>query len=132
MDKSLLTTFPYRQNPEGLYFPIIPIRIFHKPILINSTALIDSGATISVFRPDVASDLNLKIETGKEIFLGGVGGRIKGYLHKLKIEVSGKNFVSPIVFSYEYFVSFNLLGRQAFFEKFRVCFDEKSKKIILE
>ena len=132
MDKTSLTTFYYRPNPEGQLFPIIPLRLHLNLKKVDTSALIDSGATVSIFRPDVAGDLGVKIEEGKKIFLGGVGGRIKGYLHKLQIEVAGKKFFCPVVFSYEYLVSFNLLGRNTFFEKFRIIFEEKKNSLKLE
>jgi predicted aspartyl protease len=94
--------------------------------------LIDSGATSSIFRPEVAEELGLKLEKGKGIYLTGVGGRIKGYLHQLKMEVAGKQFTCPIIFSYEYAVSFNLLGRQEFFKNFIIVFNEKKKTIELK
>jgi len=95
-------------------------------------ALIDSGATVSIFKAEVAEILGISIENGKEIWLGGVGGHIKGYLHQVKIEAAGKKFVCPVVFSREYFVSFNLLGRQEFFKKFKIVFEEKKNRLRLE
>ena len=95
-------------------------------------ALIDSGATVSIFKAEVAETLGISIENGKEIWLGGVGGHIKGYLHQVKIEAAGEKFVCPVVFSREYFVSFNLLGRQEFFKKFKIVFEEKKNRLRLE
>lgn len=132
MDKTTIRTFPYRQNPEGQFFPVVPLRLNFKTKIIDSSALIDSGATISVFRPDVANDLGLNIENGKEIYLGGVGGRIKGYTHKLEIQIAGKKFICPVVFSHEYLVSFNLLGREAVFKQFRIIFEERKNLLKLE
>lgn len=132
MDKKALVTFYYRQNPEGQFFPVIPLRFYFKRDIVDSSALVDSGATISIFRTDVAEDLGIEIEDGKEIYLGGVGGRIKGYVHRLSIEIASKKFVCPIVFSYEYLVSFNLLGREAFFKRFRIVFEEKKNFLKLE
>lgn len=132
MDNSALTSFPYQQDANKHFFPIIPIRFHNGTRTIDSTALIDSGATISVFRDDVALNLGLVLENGKEIYLGGVGGHIRGYIHKMKIEVGSKKFVCPIVFSREYLVSFNLLGRDAFFDRFKIIFDEKEKLVNLE
>lgn len=127
-----LTVFPYRQDAKGLLFPIVPLRFHIGKTIIDSGALIDSGATVSIFKQDVAISLGLEIETGEEIWLGGVGGHIKGYLHKVKIEAAGKKFVCPIVFSREYFVSFNLLGRQEFFKRFKIIFEEKKNLLKLE
>lgn len=132
MDKATLTTFPYRKNPEDQFFPIIPLRFYFGKKTIDSSALVDSGATVSIFRTAVADDLGLEIEKGDEIYLGGVGGRIKGYIHKLTIETAGKRFLCPVVFSYEYLVSFNLLGREVFFNRFRIIFEEKKNHVKLE
>jgi hypothetical protein len=132
MHNKTLTTFYYQQNPEGHFFPVIPLRFHLKNKIIDSSALVDSGATVSIFRAEVAEDLDIKIEDGKEIYLGGVGGRIKGYMHQLQIEAGNKQFVCPIVFSYEYLVSFNLLGREVFFNKFRIIFEERKNYLILE
>jgi len=131
MDKAL-TVFPYRQDARGLLFPIVPLRFHIGKTIIDSGALIDSGATVSIFKEDVALSLGLEIEKGKEIWLGGVGGHIKGYLHELKVEVAGKKFVCPMVFSREYLVSFNLLGREAVFKQFRIIFEEKKNLLKLE
>lgn len=131
MDKTL-TVFPYREDARGLFFPVVPLRLHIGQTRVDSSALIDSGATVSIFKTEIAEKLGIKIETGKEIFLGGVGGHIRGYQHELKIEVAGKKFFCPIVYSREYLVSFNLLGRQEFFKRFKIIFEEKNKYIKLE
>ena len=95
-------------------------------------ALIDSGATISVFKEEIAEQLGIEVESGEKITLGGVGGRIVGYIHKLRINIANKEFVCPVVFSHEYFVSLNLLGRSGFFEKFKIIFEENKKILKLK
>lgn len=124
--------FPYQKSASGDYFPVINLFVSHKDRIVQIHALIDSGATVSIFKQDVAEQLNVIIEKGKEIYLGGVGGRIKGYVHKLEVEIGGKRFLCPIVFSREYTVSFNLLGREMFFKKFRIVFEEKKNLLVLE
>lgn len=124
--------FKYQTDATGKYFPVIPVRLIHQEKIADSSALIDSGAITSIFQEYVAKKLNINIETGKEIILGGVGGRIKGYIHKIKMEMAGKTLITPVVFSHEYLVSFNLLGRDTFFENFLITFNEKNEKIKLE
>lgn len=124
--------FPYQKSPNGDYFPVISLFVSYKDQIVRIHTLIDSGATVSIFKQDVAEQLGITIENGKETFLGGVGGRIKGYIHKLEIEIADKKFLCPIVFSREYTVSFNLLGREAFFKQFRIIFEEKKNFLALE
>lgn len=71
-------------------------------------------------------ELNLTINTGKPVYLGGVGGRIRGYIHNLKLKIAGKTLIAPVIFSYEYTVSLNLLGRAGVFQNFKITFDEKN------
>ena len=127
-----MKTFPYRKNSTGDSFPVIDLFVSKNNRTTRIFSLVDSGATISIFKTEVASNLGLTIEQGKEIYLGGVGGHIKGYLHKIKIEVAGKSFICPIVFSREYLVSFNLLGRQEFFKRFKINFEEAKNFLRLE
>ena len=127
-----MSIFPYRKNSTGNLFPVIELFVSNENRTARIFALIDSGATVSIFGEDVAEQLGVIIEKGKEIYLGGVGGRIKGYTHKLEVEIAGKKFFCPIVFSREYTVSFNLLGREAFFKKFRIVFEEKKNFLALE
>lgn len=124
MKNTALFSFPYKKDAGGNDFPVIPITLELQKKK-DFFALIDSGATVSIFKAEVAEALGINIEEGKEIYLGGVGGHIKGYLHKIKVEIAGKKFLCPMVFSREYLVSFNLLGRQEFFKNFRIIFEEK-------
>ena len=126
-----MISFPYQKDSRGELFPIVDISLSYGSKTLAVSALVDSGASVSVFKPKVAEFLKVPIVKGKETYLGGVGGRIKGYTHKLKVEVAGEKFSCPIVFSYEYTVSFNLLGREGFFKNFVIVFNEKKKEVEL-
>jgi hypothetical protein len=113
------------------WFPTIDIIIYGPKRTDAFKALVDSGASYSVFRAEVAERLGVKIEKGKPVYLSGIGGRILGYLHNLKISIDDKNFNCKIVFSKEYTVSLNILGRDNFFQPFLISFWEKARKVIL-
>lgn len=116
----------------GQYFPVIEVTLVHDSRAISLKALVDSGASFSVFHPEVAEYLGIALERGKKIYLTGIGGRILGYLHILKLKLGRKVFRCKVVFSPEFKVSFNLLGRDNFFSPFVISFVEKKRKIILE
>lgn len=86
----------------------------------------------AVFRQEIAKYLGINIFKGRKIYLTGIGGRILGYIHTLQIMVGSEAFWTKVVFSPEFNVSFNLLGRDNFFEPFVISFHEKARKIILE
>ena len=113
-------------------FPIIPITLIKENVEIDIDALVDSGANISVFREEIAECLEIAIEDGEEILLQGLGGRIVGYIHEIKVRVDDEEFPCKVVFSKELTVGLNILGREGFFEYFQVSFNERGKEIILE
>ena len=115
--------FPFLYRKDRLY-PIVPFRIRRGKLVLKTEALVDSGANISVFSSDIADYLGLELIKGKQIYLQGIGGRIVGYIHKVKINVANVSFLCPIVFSAELITSFNILGREGFFKKFIISFDE--------
>jgi len=117
---------------DGQYFPVIEVKLKGSKNELTVKALIDSGASFSVFRPEVAQDLGITLEKGKMIYLTGIGGRILGYLHELPVILRDKTFRCKIVFSPEFNVSFNLLGRDNFFLPFIISFLEKNKKIVIQ
>lgn len=123
--------FSYLEK-DNQYFPIVEVKLKGPKNEIHIKALIDSGASFSVFRSEIAQELGIVLVKGKKIYLTGIGGRILGYLHKLPITIGNKTFQCKIVFSPEFNVSFNLLGRDNFFLPFVVSFFEKDKKIIIE
>lgn len=131
MRKLLLLSFPYKTDAKENSFPVIPLSLKFSNKKKEFFALVDSGATISIFGHEVAESLGIDVTSGQEIYIGGVGGRIKGYIHKLEVEIAGKQFICPMVFSYEYLVSFNLLGRATFFKKFKITFEEENNKVTL-
>lgn len=125
------SVFPYVQRGDR-YYPTVDVAVKNRRRSITVKALIDSGASFSVFRQEIAEHLGIVIEKGKSLYLEGVGGRILGYAHPIQLAVGGKKFICPIVFSKEFSVSLNLLGRETFFQHFRITFDEKIKVVELE
>lgn len=126
-----MAVFPY-YSTDGGSFPVIPLVFLIGQKRIRAQALVDSGATISVFGKETAEALGVEIETGEKTILGGVGGRIVGYIHKLRVRTADKKFICPIVFSQEYFVSFNLLGREEVFKRFEITFEENRERVKIE
>lgn len=124
-------TFSYLKK-DSQYFPVIKVKLKGPKEELITEALIDSGASFSVFRSEVADYLGIPLEKGKPVYLTGIGGRILGYLHKIKVKVGKKSFVCKIIFSKEYTVSFNILGRDNFFVPFLITFNEKFRKVMID
>jgi hypothetical protein len=111
---------------------MIPVTVTTETCDIATDALLDSGANISVFRQEIAECLGLQIESGEEILLHGLGGRVIGYIHDVTMRVEQISFPCKVVFSSELTVGVNIIGRQDFFQKFQITFDERNKELTLE
>lgn len=125
-------SYPYQYDIHGNSYPLIPFSIYRGKEKREAMALIDSGATLSLFKVEIAERLGIDVQKGEKILMRGVSGWIQGYIHKLKVEINKKKFIMKVVFSYDDKASFNILGRNNFFEKFKITFDEKNKSVILE
>ncbi len=116
---------------DGQRFPIVEVTLRSSRRNLAIKALVDSGASLSVFNPEIARYLKIPLEKGKKIYLTGIGGRILGYIHTVSLTIGTRTFPCKIVFSPEFTVSFNLLGRDNFFEPFVISFFERGKKLVV-
>jgi len=123
-------TFPYVRFHER-HYPLIPITLSRGPHTVNTFALLDSGASISVFRPELIKPLGLINEKHKPYRLGTATGNVDIEVHRVTVTIEETKFKSKIGFSKKHVPSFNILGREGFFTHFSVCFNEIMKTVIL-
>ena len=122
--------FPYVRF-HGRHYPLIPIRIKKGRRHVNTFALIDSGASMSVFRPEIAQALHIPYKKKTAMRLGTASGGVKISLSKVEIKVEKTKFNIQVGFTEDQRTSFNILGRHGFFPRFSVCFNELLKTIIM-
>ncbi|HLC80675.1 retropepsin-like domain-containing protein [Candidatus Woesearchaeota archaeon] len=124
--------FDYKEI-NGKFYPAIPVILKVNEREIKIHAIIDSGSEISLFDKNLAERLGINYQLTRDIKnMNGVSGRLLVYIHQLTITVGDKTFSCRIGFFDERTTSHNLLGRQGFFENFKITFDEKNKKIFRE
>ncbi len=119
-------------NIRGRYYPMIPI-VIRARYVTKLYALIDSGATISLFHVSIANDAGIDLKDAEKEYLAGVGGYILAYVKKeVELEVEGLGRLKvPIAFT-EYIPSdLAILGRQGFFENFEIIFREWRRELEL-
>jgi len=92
----------------------------------------DSGATVSVFRSEVAESLELPWEKGERVVITSANASFNAYLHSLEAVIGQLAFVLKLGFSDSLTTSFNILGRETFFETFDIAISEKNRTIMLE
>ncbi len=109
------------------YYPIVQLILKRENIRINVDALVDSGASISVFHGGIGEYLGISIEEGEKTTFQGIGGKIVGYMHEVTALLDKFEFSCKIVFSNELTTSLNILGRINFFNHFLVMFNENDR-----
>lgn len=121
--------FPYAEIRAGVFVPIVELQMLGDD-WVAFNPFIDTGASFSIFHSETARLLGINYRKGKLSFLTvGDGRQIPVYEHRLKVKFSGREFQAVIGFSSRLGVGFNLLGREDFFEKFRICFNDRDKVI---
>lgn len=123
--------FPYIRK-RGIYYPIVPVKLIYRGLELITDALVDSGANVSVFQASISDYLGVNLFDGEKIFLQGIGGRIVAYRHHIDLQIGDFSFPSTIAFSREMIPRVNILGRDDFFYRFIITFDEPSRKVILQ
>jgi hypothetical protein len=121
---------PYRELSKGFFAPIVNIDIWIGGDWITLDAYVDSGAAYTIFHSDRATTLGLNYKSGRCVMIRvGDGKLILVYLHKLLVQFSDQKFTAIIGFSENLGVGFNILGRISFFDRFRICFNDKERVV---
>lgn len=129
--------FPDRQKAV-VSLPIIEVNLFAKDGggRFNYPCLVDSGADYCFFhaREIGRGLLGLDIEKGEKLerIKGITGAELEAYLHVITYQIGGWDFKTKIAFSYNLGSPFGVLGREGFFEFFKVCIEHRKEVIELK
>lgn len=121
----IVQEFNYSRHSK---MPEIPVNLHNGSKTIEGImALVDTGASHTVFNWDMGKSLGLKIKSGQEICLTGFGSKVLIWLHKMKLEIGPWNYITDIGFV-DKGISLpiiGVLGHKGFFERFDVTFRSK-------
>ena len=123
--------FPYVLY-HGRYYPIVPVMVEGRERAVIH-ALVDSGATMSLFHKSIAEDAGIDLKDTEEVYLAGIGGYVRARVKRqVKTSIEGLRSINiPIAFT-EYITSdIAILGRQGFFEAFEIIFKEWEKRLVI-
>jgi len=111
--------------------PKIPIRLSvnFKISKVLVDCLFDTGSDRNLFPADWGKSLGLKIEKGKKVKIGGIGGKeLFAYTHPVGLFIRGIKIMTEADFSYEQNIP--LLGRIGFMDKVSEVIVNERKKFI--
>jgi predicted aspartyl protease len=132
--------FKYRSLPRKggppRKTPTIPVTLMGPDDSIDIVAILDSGADISVLPLEVGEQLGLDLTKNRSP-CGGIGGEVDTAEDHVRIRLAqgheNYTFDIPVKVVLDSSSSIPvLLGREGFFEKFEITFDENREKISLK
>lgn len=131
-------SFRYKtvKRPDGtkVKTPSIPIQLDGKE-KFDTIALLDSGADLSAIPLDIAKLLGMDL-SGEKTPTYGIGGKVDSVETRMNIKVekgherySFQIPVKVILGDYDFPI---LLGREGFFDRFVISFDQGQEKVSLK
>lgn len=96
-------TFPFsKQESEAFGYiarPVIRVTLrAESGELFDTTALLDSGADVSMFSPSIAEIMGLKVRRGNRKIFRGLGGKVEAYLHRIHLKIGPLQFYARVAF----------------------------------
>lgn len=113
-----------------IFRPKIPVILSanHRLVKISIDCLFDTGSDRNLFPADWGRAAGLKIETKNPKKIGGIGGEITAYTHKVKLHIKGNILDTDADFSDQ--VTTPLLGRQGFMDKVKDIVINENKRAV--
>lgn len=101
---------------------------------IEYQVLIDSGADFCIFHTEMADILGIVVAQGKKMTFYGTSGTPQiAYFHRVQIEIGGWPMELYCGFSSDMkSLPYGLLGQTGFFDRFKIEFDYRGKRIELK
>jgi len=116
-----------------VHLPVIPITVENNGKMFDALCLVDSGAQYCVLDAEIGRSLGLVIEEGERVSLSGVQEpRFSAYLHDITYRLDERSYPATIAFVDNAQMGYGILGRNGFFDYFKVCFDQRRKKVTFD
>ncbi len=127
---AILSAFPER---PFISLPLLKFGIRYKDKSLKLSALVDSGADVSLFPMDIAEALEINLSKAGSFSLISVSGQaITVKLHEIEMMFDKYSFKIPVGFSTaaggaRNFGAAGIIGHRGFFDRFIVSFHSKEE-----
>jgi hypothetical protein len=99
---------------------------------ISFTAKLDTGASLCIFKRDLADELGIEVENTEiaQRVRNANGDIFKVFGHFVTIEIADFEFECLVYFA-EKFLAANVFGKRGFLDKFKIAIDDNEGKLFL-
>ncbi|MFH1443024.1 MAG: retropepsin-like aspartic protease [Candidatus Micrarchaeota archaeon] len=123
-------TFLYREH-NGKLYPTLPITISHLGKSVSFDALVDSGSTVTLLRPDIAEELGIPLERSIKRPITGLSSVSEGHEYTLEMRLFDEFFPCKVAFVRAFSFPLNILGRADFFDRHEILFRERKRELLV-
>lgn len=128
MSHQLTFASAYNYGTEAL---IVPVELEFADKAVRTDAYIDTGATFCVFKRELATALDIDIESGTPLRFSTVTGGFDAYGHVVTVKTFGYSFDVMVYFAaFEAFTR-NVLGRRGWLDQFQLGLVEYESTLYL-
>jgi hypothetical protein len=129
-------TFQAKSDLLGGYIqrPVIRVELLYEGQAVPCTALIDSGADVSIFHADIGEALGIDVRSGERGISNGLNdvSPDETFLHKVILKIGDRCYPTVAGFSYAPARhNYGILGQRGFFDFFIVKFNLANEEIEL-
>ena len=110
---------------------IVPVELEFADKLVRTDASIDTGATFCVFKRELATALDIHVESGTPLRFSTVTGAFQAYGHIVTVKTFGYSFDLMVYFAaFEAFTR-NVLGRRGWLDQVQLGLVEYESTLYL-
>lgn len=127
-----LHSFPYKRIPGPGLAPAVEVALHYGGRRVPAVAVLDSGATLTVFNREHAEILGIDITAGRLERIRTGGGPFECYMFDLEIELRAGNYTGRFPAQVGFAagrIPRNILGRVVFFTRYEIGFRESQQMI---
>ena len=128
MSHQLTFTSVHNYGTEAV---IVPIELEFAGKLVRTDAFVDTGATFCVFKRELATALDIDVESGTALRISTVTGAFEAYGHIVTVKTFGYSFDVLVYFAaFEAFTR-NVLGRRGWLDQVQIGLVEYESTLYL-
>ena len=120
---------PASKNETSTWLPLLRVRVgWNHKQTPRIPAIVDSGSQCCLFRADVAEYLGIDLKQGVEGTMGGISHGMKEsvFYHRVQLYVESDWVIDVTAGFIKRLSVAGILGRNGFFDNFRVLFDQST------